>query len=376
MADIFGRNQEDYAYIRYLQEKNLLERYEQDLRTLYPASEPLSFNTLEAGIPKKYQRATEDAQALGYITDNLLSIQTQADDILYTAYRLPMWVHINTAIAEGSRSYGLRVRNRQGQAERLTAPGYEAPSATVSESLVNQPIHNYGLDAEWSLSELRGAMIAGTPLDTESVDAAVTGTMEKMEAVALWGGGYAEKGLFNLDSASAGATPTGTQVHLQNASSAFADMTGEQMRALLNSELTKIIENSRETFGRNVNTGATIYLPGTQYDLLATKYIGDNADRTVMQSIMQDNPWTHFTNGNPLAIERVLELSQEHVVGASNSRMVVALKHERVAEIGVPIMPRVIRIMDKGRVICAQVEAEFSPLFVKRPNTIYYTDGI
>ena len=144
---------------------------------------------------------------------------------------------------------------------------------------------------------------------------------------------------------------------------------------MINGELSGVIEESRETLGRNVNTGMTIYLPGTQYDGLTTEYIGDNAERTLMKSIMEDNPWTHFT-GQPLAIERVLELDSALNPGATVDRMVTALKHPRVAEMGVSIMPRVLRIMDKGRVICAQVEAKFSSLFVKRPSTIRYLDTI
>ena len=73
-------------------------------------------------------------------------------------------------------------------------------------------------------------------------------------------------------------------------------------------------------------------------------------------------------------IERVIELEG---VGASDTdRMIVALKHQRVAEMVVSISPLVLRILDQGRVVCAQIEAKFSPLFVKRPNTIHYVDAI
>ena len=116
---------------------------------------------------------------LASLTNNLLAIQTMIDEIMYTAYRLPEFVYINTAIAEGAGSYGVRVVNRYGQAERVTAPGYDAPSATVSQSLVTREMFYYGLDAEWSIDELRGAMMAGIPLDTQSIEAAVTGSMEK-----------------------------------------------------------------------------------------------------------------------------------------------------------------------------------------------------
>ena len=231
-----------------------------------------------------------------------------------------------------------------------------------------QALHWYGLDAEWSVDELRGAMMAGQALDTESVDAAVTGTMETMEAVALTGGGYGDPGLLNQPT-------SGTNVvNRESASLTFAGSTAVVIRDLINGTVSKVIEGSKETLGRNLTQGMTVYLPGKQYDLLTTRYIGDNAQRTLMKSIMDDNPWTHFTKGSPLNIERVLELSG---AGESSSdRMVVALKNGRVAEIGVSISPRVLRIMDKGRVVCAQIEAKFSSLFVKRPSTIYYVDAI
>ena len=142
-----------------------------------------------------------------------------------------------------------------------------------------------------------------------------------------------------------------------------------QIRDLINGRLSNVIEISKEALGRNISTGMTVYLPGMQYDLLTTRYIGDNAERTLMKFIMEDNPWTHFTNGSPLMIERVLELADAGAA-VGDDRMVIGLKHERVGEMGVSIPPRVLRIMDKGRVVCAQIEAKFSPFWAKRPDTI------
>lgn len=370
MPDIFGRNADDYAIVRAMQEEGTWDRYQQAHGEMRPASEPQhNFQALGAGIPAALQRATQDQQAVGYLTNNMLAIQTAVDEILYTTYRLPMWVHLNTAIPEGARTYGVRVRDRVGKAQRISGPGFEAPSATVSESIVTQPIFWYGLDAEWSIDELRGAMMSGVPLDTEAVDAAVTGTLERMEEVGLLGE-EEHQGLLNLPTTGEDAVTLITQ----DAGEEWESLTSVEIRNIANGRLSQIIEDSKETLGRNIMTGMTIYLPGPQYDLLTTRYIGDNANRTLMDSIKADNPWTHFTNGQPLMIERVLELAGR---GASDTdRMVVGMKNERVAEMGVPISPRVLRIMDKGRVVCAQVEAKFSPLFVKRPSTIHYVDRI
>jgi hypothetical protein len=357
--DIFGKNPEDYQVVEAMKEAKTWDRYQHGNAQLRPGASPKhDFNALQQS-----DRAVDDASAVGYLTNNLLAIQTMADEIMYTAYRLPDFIYLNTSIPEGAQSYGIRVRDRVGRAARVSGPGWDAPSATASETIVTQPMHLYGLDAEWSIDELRGAMMAGVPLDTESVSAAVEGTMETMEAVGLTGGGYAENGLVNQPI-------TGTDAVTQSTSPAlFSASTAQAIRTIINGELSAVIEDSRETIGRNVNTGMTVYLPGTQYDLLSDFYIGDNAERTLLKSIMEDNPWNNFT-GQQLTIARVLELDSALNPGSTVDRMVVALKHPRVAEMGVSISPRVLRIMDKGRVVVAQVEAKFSPLFVKRPTTV------
>ena len=370
MADIFGKEREFYSVVRAHVDAGTWDRQQASVAQRWPNSAPQhDFNAYGGGTYKPLERATEDQQALGYVTNNMLAIQTMIDEIMYTAFRLPTFVHLNTNIPEGARTYGVPVMDRVGQADRVSAPGYDAPSATISETLVTQPIHVYGLDAQWSISELRSAMFANIPLNTYSIEAAVTGTLERMESLGLTGG-YGTRGLLNQ------MTGTGDMVQTSASTNAFANLTTVQIRDAINDQISLVIENSAETLGRNVSTGMTVYLPGTQYDLLTSRYVGDNAERTIMRTLMEDNPWTHFTKGNPINVERVLELDAARNPNVANDQMVVGLKHERIAEMGVPIMPRVLRILDQGRVITAQVEAEFSPLWVKRPNTIRYLTSI
>ena len=377
MADIFGRTQDDYKIVRQRVKDGTWDRTQARLAERRPESLPKhDFNAFGSGVPRQHARATEDQQALGFLTNNMLAIQTMIDEIMYTAYRLPDYAYINTAISEGATSYGVRVMDRVGRADRISAPGQDAPLATTAQALVTVPMFYYGLDAAWTIDELRGAMFGGIPLDTQSVDAAVTGSLETMEAVALTGGGF--EGVTGLINHGSAASPTGTQVQLytQAANMAFDDLTSEQIRTLINTDVSRIIENSRETLGRNVDTGMTVMLPGLQYDLLTTRYLGDNAERTIMRGLREDNPWTHFTNGSPLNIVRMLELDSALNPGSTSDQMVVMLKHERVAEIGVSIMPRVITILNKGRDMVAQVESKYSELFFKRPNVSIYHRAI
>jgi hypothetical protein len=200
---------------------------------------------------------------------------------------------------------------------------------------------------------------------------------EKLEEVAFTGDREVTNavGLVNQPTTGTGAVRTAT------ATQTFAAGTAEQIRTAITAEISKVIENSAETLGRNISTGMTVYLPGTQYDLLTSRYLGDNAERTVMRGLMEDNPWTHFTSqnggpGSPLMIMRLLELDSARNPGSTQDRMITTLKHPRIAEIGVSIMPRVLRIMDEGRVIKAQVESEYAELWVKRPQDLYYLENV
>ena len=378
MPDIFGREPRDYEWVRYLQSEGLWEDHQRAQQELVrfeinKAVAPHDFNAI--GTRQQIQeRAVEDQSAIGFITTNLLSIMTAADNVMYTAYRMPEFVSMNTNITLGASNYGVIVRDRVGRAARVSSPAYDAPSATVSQGLVTRPLFYYGLDAEWTVQEIRGAQLAGISLDTESIEAAVMGSLEKMEEVAFVGDRQiaGEVGLVNQPT-----TGTGTDVvRTSNATQTFAVGTAEQIRTAITAEISKVIENSAETLGRNISTGLTVYLPGNQYDLLNSRYLGDNAERTVMRGLMEDNPWTYFTNGSPLMIMRLLELDAARNPGTTQDRMITTLKHPRIAEIGVSIMPRVLRIMDEGRVIKAQVESEYSALWVKRPQDVYYLENV
>ena len=106
-----------------------------------------------------------------------------------------------------------------------------------------------------------------------------------------------------------------------------------------------MIETSRETFSTNITTGMTVYLPTGQYNRMSSRFIGDNQERSIMRAIKEDNPWTQRT-GNPVEFRSVPELAK---AGASSAdRMIVACRDDRVFEMGVSIMPRVIEVMSKG----------------------------
>ena len=107
MPDIFGQEPEDYAVVRHLRSLpneeygNEWERHVAAHSQRFPAFNPghnframgsgrndadlAMYGQLGAMLPESHTRATEDAQAVGFLTNNLLAIQTQVDEIMYTS---------------------------------------------------------------------------------------------------------------------------------------------------------------------------------------------------------------------------------------------------------------------------------------------------
>ena len=87
MPDIFGKNPEDYLHIRALQDADLWERHQDGLveRAENKIGVQVQHHNFDAlGSESRTHDRAENAQAIGYLTDNLLAIQSMVDEILYT----------------------------------------------------------------------------------------------------------------------------------------------------------------------------------------------------------------------------------------------------------------------------------------------------
>ena len=368
--NIFGKNLGDYRLLRALDAENELDSYMHGhaQRMTRSAAAPVATDIWDSygNYTHDQLRAGETAQAYGYLTDNLLAIQAEIDEVIYASYRSPEWVSINENIDPGAGAYGVRVLDSDGRAERIdSTTGTSAPSATTAQSLVSTPLYWYGLDASWTLDELRGAMLGNHPLETYSIEAAISGHLRVMDQVVLNGGGFqGATGLLNHPTAS--PTPSEDRAVTTAAGKAWSGATSTEIRKDISTQINAIIKSSQEAVGRVLTEGMTVFLPVDQYSLLTEVYVGNDARMTLMKAMMEDNPWTAFS-GMPLNFTQVLEL---------DDTMVLTLKHNRVAELGVPIMPRVVTTLDMGRQQIVQTESKFSELFVKRPNLIRYLTGI
>ena len=369
MPDIFGREAHDYAHIQALQEADLWEDQQRAL-TADSGFPPHDFDALSARGAGTLNRAEVNAQAVGYVTNNLQAIMSMLEEILYTEFRLPEYIPLVMDVPEGAVTYAFRVVDRAGLGAFIDNDGTNAPGANVGVRLVPYPLHYAGIIPEWTMEDLRRAMLGGVALDTETVTAGTRGAMDHIEQVGFQGdASRGLVGLTNLPTAGANAV---TQV---NAAGTFSARTAEQIRDEITTQIGLVISSTGEIFGRQIRSGMTIYLPVDQFNRVTSEPIGDNADRSIWQYIAMHNPWTVYTGEQPM-LKALIELDSSFDANRATDRMIVAVNDRRVMELAIPIYPRILTTINKGYTICAPMEYKISGLNVKRPTTIRYIDGV
>ena len=369
MPDIFGREAHDYKHIRAMQDEGLWEGH-QRAQCAATGMQPHNFNALQSR--GDISRAEENAQAVGYVTNNLQAIHSMMEEILYTEFRLDEFIPIVTDVPEGAVTYAYRVTDRAGLGQFIDNDGSSAPSANIGTRLVPYPLHYAGIIPEWNMEDLRRAMVGGVSLDTETLMAGMMGAMDHIEEVGLEGDSARSLlGLINLP-------VTGrNKVTRANASNTFTQLTSEQIRDLITTAIGEVISDTSEVFGRQIRSGMTVYLPVTEFNRITSEPIGDNSDKSIWQYIAMHNPWSEYTGQTPM-LKAVVELGTalSTAVNSSTKRMIVAVNDRRVMEMAIPIMPRILTTINKGFSICAPMEYKISGLNVKRPTTIRYYDGV
>ena len=387
MADIFGRNPSDYEHVQAQRSAGLYDANRQALRRrglihdfdavgtagqrgFHPISE---WELQNLGVQK---RAEANAQAATYLTNNVQAILAQFQEVVYLGgMRVFDFIPVRT-VPEGATSYLHRVVDKYGEGDFISTDGTDAPAAEATMRPVTVPVGYAGITGKWTVEDLRATMFGGFPLDTETIDAASRGSMTHIARVGFNGHatrfqseGYTH-GLTNQPSTGDGA------VAVTTAGQTFAAGTVDQMIDLVQNGISKVIEDTKETYPSQIGGELCIALPTAQYNLITRARYGEGSDMTAARWIAANNNWTGRPGGTSVTFKSLPELDSGNNDDLTTDRMVIYVNDNRVIEQGHAIMPRVLSIREEGYVIMARFEYKFGPTFVGRPDGMQYIDTI
>lgn len=304
-------------------------------------------------------------QALGFLTPQLLRINTEVERLEYPSFDYARLVSVNTdgdMWDIGSVFYSGDVA---GAARFLSGKGFDMPFADISTSQHLQANHLAGIGYEWSLQELQRAERMGRQLSSEKAQAAREVAEAFLYAIAIRGS--TEKGTTGLINDA--VVPTAT-VPADGTGSAttFASKTPDQINRDINAVLNAPFNGTLET--RRANR---LLLPSTRLQYLAQTRIGDGTD-TILKFVRENNAYTLET-GQPLEIigSRELETAgaggTARMIAYDNSRAVVQFHLPGPHEF-LPAFQKSAMTWEVGGIM------NVGGIEIRRPKGIAYRDGI
>lgn len=360
--DIFGRDPQNYSYLQRIAANNMLDSHLAQLKARGRAHDFNALPLQHQPIPMIDTEAA--AQALSFATNNFQAIQAQVEEILYTDFRLDGLFPMKTSgIPEGARTYSYKVINKYGLGKFIDNAGKTANSASVSLQNVPYGLEYGGIIPDWTLEDLRNAAFGGIALDTSTIEAGTTGCMDHIEQVGIEGDTTRSlTGLIN-----------DADIPTDTASKTIVNMSALEMVQFVQTGFKDLIIATEEVFGRVIRTGACLYVPISQADLLLNTNYAADANKTVWEYVKTNNTWTNYT-GEQLTLKIVKELVTAG--SGSTARALFGFNNERVMEMAMPIPPRVIRLLETAYGVQAPMEYKISGLNVKRASAMEYIDGI
>lgn len=368
MANIFGREVEQY----------------QIFRDAFPAGTPRA--TMQDALSRggrqidwafKPQRrdfrdnAEAVTAAIGLISNNLMAVQAESDEILRRIFQLNEFVPISTNVPEGATSKAINVINRYGKGKFINKDGSNVENAQASVNRVAYGIAYGGVVGSWSLQELRESLFAGIPLNAETITAAIEACNYHIQTVGFVGD--SQEGFEGLLTSSKIPSFTGSIPDFSSLN-AQGGATADDLVKFVNALITTIGSASNEVLYQHFRTSDLVLaVPTDVFDILTTNRYGDNADKSIWDFLKVRNAWTTRT-ARELMLKSLPEAGTASAGGGT--RIALYPKDKRVLEMDMPIAPRVTTVINKAYSVETPYEYSVSGVNVKRGGLCLYADDV
>lgn len=306
----------------------------------------------------KFRFDNMDAAENAFFSRQLEHIRPGLLEVQYAELKGRSFVPVNNSMAGGTEVYTYQFMNKVGYAKIVADYGTDFPSVDVLGDEASQKIKGLGASYRYSIQEARAAQMAGEDLDMRKARAARDAVERKLDDILLLGDSDAGlPGLFSLSNTNTYTIPNGA-----GGGAAWSGKTSDEIVADLNAAANKIVEDSFE-----VEKPTRILLPTVQYNLIASKRMGDGSDQTVL---------SHFLGVNEY-INQVMSSTRLSTAGAAGvTRMVVYNPDPMKLEAIIPQEFEQAAPMFNGFTVKTQVHLRTGGVVAYFPKSVLYADGI
>jgi hypothetical protein len=295
-----------------------------------------------------------DANETIFFTRQLEQIETRLFSVKYPDGHGVEMVPLLTNIDPGAQSYTYRALDYTGQAKRSSNYAEDAPRADLIGLEVNTKLHSYRDAYGYSIQDLRAAAKVNLPLEDKLAMAARTILMRQLD-INIWLGDtdVAITGLANNALVSLVTPITGT----------WSSATAAQILA----DLQKLV-SAAPIASSGIERPDTVAVAVSTYEILATTFIGNALQRTVLDLFKQANPQI-----KKVAASFRLETAN---AGGNGPRAIAYTNDPEKIEALVPVEFEQFPPIAKNMSFDIQCHGRFGGVAVRYPGSVKYMDGI
>lgn len=310
---------------------------------------------------------TNDQAALTFVTSGASYVRQQVYSVKYPDIVYPTLVPIATDIAPWAKSVTYFSEDGTGKADWLNHRAKDFPMVDVNQSKFEQEIHMAGIGYDWTLEEVKQAMMQPAGFQTLPIRKALKARRkyeEMMEEIALKGDTAKNlTGLINNANVTAADVANGAASAPQ-----WTTKTPAEILLDVNSAITGIYTDTK-----TVEMADTLLLPSAQFLYISTTAVSDNYPMTILTWLRQNNAYTAKT-GQPLDIRELRQL--DGAGSGSTDRMVAYRKSPDVLELYLPIPLTFLPPFSDGWKFVVRGYCRTGGVDVKLPKAMRYSDGI
>jgi hypothetical protein len=307
------------------------------------------------------------SQALSFLTQQAAHIESEVYKTKYPQIQYSTLVPVDTSAGEWANTVTYFSQDKVGKAGWFQGSANDMARADVNMTRHDHGVSMAGIGYGYDLEEINYARRVNMNLTMDKADAARLAAEQFIDSLTLVGD--ADKNMSGLIN-SALITPTTAAADGAGSATTFASKTGDQIARDINNKLSLI---NSASYG--IELADTIALPIDQYNLLATKRMGDDGNSiTVMEWLVKYNTYTAQT-GQPLTVRTIRQLSDAG--GSSSSRMVAYRRDPSVLKLHMPMTHRFLPVWQTGPMrFDVPGVMRTGGLEIRRPGAMAYLDGI
>lgn len=305
-----------------------------------------------------------------FFARSLESIDQKNYETLFAGLLGRRYVPLIEGIPEWASVYTYRMYEMTGEA-KIIGPGVnDLPRVGVKAVEASRVIKEIGVSYGWSVREIQQASATNTPLDEMTVMSARTSVARQMDdLIAVGSDLHAITGLLNIPGVLETTPSTKTGTGAGTAWIRTVPVSPDEIVADINlfvsqtrSALKQADSNGVPQFARFV-----ILLPTTRYAYIATTPRSSNSDMTILQYVLQNNPW----------IESIEEWWQcDTADGGTNPRAVIFPRDPMCGGAVVPKEFSTLAPQEEGLMIVVPATATCGGYVCRYPVAVRYMDTI